>query len=312
MAGRVEFGYNPPSGDRGLEVLNDATYVRDLHEVCDVASQHFDTFWISDHFMRGDTFRMECWTHMTWMAARYPTQTVGTVVIGNSYRHPPLLAKMAASLQVFSHGRFILGYGAGSFGADARVLGYGPDGEGWSAKERGERYRESVEILDQLLRGAAEGRPRTTYRGTYYSAVDARMEPGCVQRPRVPFGLAATGPLGLRTVVKHAQMWIADDTTAGRDGEGPTPADTWAALEKASRKLDAALEQEGRDPATLPRLLLSGLSPLRTMESKARFDEVAGRAEELGFTDFVVHYPRESGAYATPADVLDEIAPANP
>jgi alkanesulfonate monooxygenase SsuD/methylene tetrahydromethanopterin reductase-like flavin-dependent oxidoreductase (luciferase family) len=221
-------------------------------------------------------------------------------------------AQEIMSLDDVSGGRFILGYGAGSFGADARVLGYGPDGEGWSAKERGERYRESVEILDQLLRGAAEGRPRTTYRGTYYSAVDARMEPGCVQRPRVPFGLAATGPLGLRTVVKHAQMWIADDTTAGRDGEGPTPADTWAALEKASRKLDAALEQEGRDPATLPRLLLSGLSPLRTMESKARFDEVAGRAEELGFTDFVVHYPRESGAYATPADVLDEIAPANP
>jgi hypothetical protein len=47
------------------------------------------------------------------------------------------------------------------------------------------------------------------------------------------------------------------------------------------------------------------------MESKARFDDVAGRVEELGFTDFVVHYPRESGAYATPAHVLDEIAPAN-
>ena len=103
------------------------------------------------------------------------------------------------------------------------------------------------------------------------------MEPGCVQQPRVPFGLAATGPLGLRTVVKHAQLWIADDTLAGRDGEGPTADDTWAALEKASRKLDAALEQEGRDPATLPRLLVTGLSPLRTMESKARFDEVSRR-----------------------------------
>ncbi|WP_194925973.1 LLM class flavin-dependent oxidoreductase [Catenulispora pinisilvae] len=236
---------------------------------------------------------------------------LGTLVASPNFRHPVPFAQEIMSLDDASGGRFILGYGAGSGGPDARVLGYGPDGEGWSGKERGERYRESVEILDQLLRGAAEGRTRTTYRGTYYDAVDARMEPGCVQRPRVPFGLAATGPLGLRTVVKHAQMWIADDTLVGRDGEGPTAADTWAALERVGKKLDEVCEKEGRDPATLPRLLLTGLSPLRTMESKARFDDVAGRMEELGFTDFVVHYPRESGAYATPAHVLDEIAPAN-
>ena len=236
---------------------------------------------------------------------------LGTLVASPNYRHPVPFAQEVMSLDDVSGGRFILGYGAGSYGPDAKVLGYGPDGEGWSGKERGERYRESVEILDRLLRGAAEGRARTTYRGSYYEAVEARMEPGCVQRPRVPFGLAASGPLGLRTVVKHAQLWIADDTLAGRDGEGPTAADTWAALEKVSTKLDEALEKAGRDPASLPRLLLSGLSPLRTMESKARFDEVAGRVEELGFTDFVVHYPRESGAYATPAHVLDEIAPAN-
>ena len=275
----------------------------------------FEHAWTYDHITFSPIPDGPWYDAVTTLASAAAATTrikLGTLVASPNYRHPVPFAQEIMSLDDVSGGRFILGYGAGSFGADARVLGYGPDGEGWSAKERGERYRESVEILDQLLRGAAEGRPRTTYRGTYYSAVDARMEPGCVQRPRVPFGLAATGPLGLRTVVKHAQMWIADDTTAGRDGEGPTPADTWAALEKASRKLDAVLEQEGRDPATLPRLLLSGLSPLRTMESKARFDEVAGRAEELGFTDFVVHYPRESGAYATPADVLDEIAPANP
>jgi alkanesulfonate monooxygenase SsuD/methylene tetrahydromethanopterin reductase-like flavin-dependent oxidoreductase (luciferase family) len=236
---------------------------------------------------------------------------LGTLVASPNYRHPVPFAQEIMSLDDASEGRFFLGYGAGSYGPDARVLGYGPDGEGWSAKERGERYRESVEILDLLLRGGAEGRTRSTYRGTYYDAVDARMEPGCVQRPRVPFGLAATGPLGLRTVVKHAQLWIADDTLAGRDGEGPTEADTWAALEKVGKKLDAVCEKEGRDPASLPRLLLTGLSPLRTMESKARFDDVTGRVEELGFTDFVVHYPRESGAYATPAHVLDEIAPAN-
>ncbi|MBW8802707.1 MAG: LLM class flavin-dependent oxidoreductase [Catenulisporales bacterium] len=234
---------------------------------------------------------------------------LGTLVASPNFRHPVPFAQEIMSLDDASDGRFILGFGAGSDGPDGRVLGYGPDGEGWSAKERGERYRESVDLLDQLLRGAAEGRTRTTYRGTYYDAVDARLEPGCVQRPRVPFALAATGPLGLRTVVRHAQMWIADDTLAGRDG-AVTEDVTWSALEKVGKKLDAACEKEGRDPASLPRLLLSGLSPLRAMESKQRFDDVAGRAEALGFTDLVVHYPRESGAYATAAHVLDEIAPA--
>jgi alkanesulfonate monooxygenase SsuD/methylene tetrahydromethanopterin reductase-like flavin-dependent oxidoreductase (luciferase family) len=236
---------------------------------------------------------------------------LATLVASPNFRHPVPFAQEIMSLDDVSGGRFLLGYGAGSFGPDARVLGYGEDGQGWSGKERGERYRESVEILDQLLRAGAEGRTRTTYRGKYYEAVDARMEPGCVQQPRVPFGLAATGPLGLRTVVRHAQLYIADDTLAGRESDGTTEDVTWAALEQVSKKLDDVLEKEGRDPASLPRLLLSGLSPLRTMDSKARFDEVAGRVEELGFTDFVIHYPRESGAYATPAHVLDEIAPAN-
>ena len=235
---------------------------------------------------------------------------LGTLVASANYRHPVPFAQEIMSLDDVSDGRFILGYGAGSHGPDAQVLGYGEGGEGWSGKERGERYRESVVLLDQLLRGGAEGRTRTTFRGKYYEAADARLEPGCVQRPRVPFALAATGPLGLRTVVEHAQMWIADDTLAGRDGH-VSEETTWGALEKVVRKLDEVCEREGRDPASLPRLLLSGLSPLRTMESKQRFDDVAGRVEELGFTDFVVHYPRESGAYATPAHVLDEIAPGN-
>ncbi|MFD0631257.1 LLM class flavin-dependent oxidoreductase [Catenulispora yoronensis] len=269
--------------------------------------------WTYDHITFGgipDGPWYDAVTTLASAAAVTERIRLGTLVATPNFRHPVPFAQEVMSLDDVSEGRFILGYGAGSYGPDAGVLGYGEDGKGWTPQERGARYRESVEILDQLLSAGTEGRTRTTYRGTYYSALDARMEPGCVQRPRVPFGLAATGPLGLRTVVEHAQMWIADDTLAGRDGE-ITEDVTWAALEKVTKKLDAALEREGRDPATLPRLLLSGRSPLRTMDSKARFDEVSARVESLGFTDFVVHYPRESGTYATPAHVLDEIAPAN-
>lgn len=122
--GPVTFGYNTPAGDRGIERIEPRTFVRDLSAVCDVASQFCSTFWVPDHFMRGDTFRLECWTQLTWLAARYPTQRLGGIVMANSYRHPPLLAKMAASIQTLSSGRFILGYGAGWLEDEYHAYGY--------------------------------------------------------------------------------------------------------------------------------------------------------------------------------------------
>lgn len=195
---RVEFGYNPPSGDRGLEVIDGETYVRDLEDICDEASQHFDTFWISDHFMRGDTFRMECWTHLTWMAARYPTQTLGTVVIGNSYRHPPLLAKMAASLQTFSRGRFIMGYGAGWLEDEYHAYGY----EFPSARVR---IAQMVEGID-VMRAMWTERP-ANYQGTYYHVTNAYCEP--LPKPVPPVMIGGDGERYLlRAVAEHADWWL--------------------------------------------------------------------------------------------------------
>ncbi|MBI3980352.1 MAG: LLM class flavin-dependent oxidoreductase [Chloroflexi bacterium] len=121
---RVEFGYSPPSSERGIERVNPRTFAKDLQEVLDVASQHFSSFWVADHLQIGNRFRMECWTQLTWMAARYPGPMLSTIVMGNSFRHPPLLAKMAATLQVFSHGRFVLGYGAGWLEEEYHAYGY--------------------------------------------------------------------------------------------------------------------------------------------------------------------------------------------
>jgi alkanesulfonate monooxygenase SsuD/methylene tetrahydromethanopterin reductase-like flavin-dependent oxidoreductase (luciferase family) len=233
---------------------------------------------------------------------------LGTLVSSANFRHPVPFAQDVMTLDDVSGGRMVLGFGAGSVNADATVLGYGEPDLGWSAKERGGRFRESVEILDLLLRGAPEGRPRSTFRGKYYDAVDARMEPGCVQRPRVPFGLAAGGPLGMRTVARFGASWIVTDDPG--ELEEPDEAAVYANLARQMAAMDVACEKEGRDPATLDRLLLTGFSPLPTMASKARFDDVAGHCEELGFTDLVVHYPRVSDPFGTPPEVLDEIAPS--
>lgn len=195
---RIEFGYNPPSGDRGIEIIDAANYVRDLGDVCDFASQHFDTFWISDHFMRGDTFRMECWTHLTWMAARYPTQTLGTVVIGNSYRHPPLLAKMAASLQTFSRGRLIMGYGAGWLEDEYHAYGY----EFPSARVRIAQMVEGIEVMKAMW----TQRP-ANYQGKYYQVTNAYCEPMPDPVPPVMIGGDGERYL-LRAVAEHADWWL--------------------------------------------------------------------------------------------------------
>src|SRR5258707_992227 len=109
----LKIGYNPPTGDRLLEPVNPRTFVKDLQGVLDVAAKTFSSFWFSDHHMAGDRLRLECFSVLTWVAARYPGPMLGTCVIGASYRHPPFLAKMVASLQHLSNGRFIFGYGAG-------------------------------------------------------------------------------------------------------------------------------------------------------------------------------------------------------
>lgn len=284
----------------------------------------FDSLWTYDHITWGGLPDGPWYAAVPTLAAAAGATSrvrLGTLVSSVNYRHPVPFAQDVMTLDDLSDGRFVLGFGAGSDGADGVVLGQGEEprlgvgvggddpAAGWTAKERGGRFREAVELLDLLLRSAPEGRPRTTFHGRYYTAVDARMEPGCVQRPRVPFALAAGGPLGMRTVARFGQAWVTTDDPGGDDDAEPTVADAWANLERLAGAIDVACEKEGRDPGTLDRILLTGFSPLPAMASRDAFQEVAGRAEELGFTDIVVHHPRETGPFATPADVLEAIAP---
>ena len=95
-----------------------------MHRALDIASQSFGSLWISDHFSYTNEFRMECWTHLAWVAARYPGPMLGTIVMSNSFRQPSLMAKMAASLQWMSSGRLILGYGAGWYESEYRTYGF--------------------------------------------------------------------------------------------------------------------------------------------------------------------------------------------
>ena len=194
----IEFGYNPPTGDRLLERVEPRTFVRDLQHVLDRACQHFESIWISDHHMTADRFRLECWTQLTWVAARYPGPMLGTIVMSNSYRHPPLLAKMAASLQVFSSGRFILGYGAGWAEDEYRAYGY----EFPSARVRIAQMVEGIEVMRALWTQSP-----ASHDGRWYQLRDAYCEPRPEPVPPIMIGGDGERYL-LRAVAEQADWWL--------------------------------------------------------------------------------------------------------
>ncbi len=233
MAGpRLAFGYNPPTGNRLIERVDPATFAADLDRVLAVAAPAFESLWVSDHFMTEDRFRLECWTQLTWIAARFAQPLIGTIVLANSYRHPPLLAKMAASLQHLSGGRLILGYGAGWVEDEYRAYGY----DFPPIRTRMEQMVEGIEAIRALWTGGP-----VTYDGQHYRLQDALAVP--VPQPTPPIMIGGDGEkLTLRAVAEHADWWNAMSR----------PMDV---LRRKVAALDAHCETVGRDPASVVRTI---------------------------------------------------------
>lgn len=216
-----------------------------------------------------------------------------------NFRHPVTLAKELMSLDDISGGRVTLGIGAGGSGFDATALGQEP----WTPRERADRFGEFVPLLHRLLTEGA-----VSQRGTFYTAEEARNIPGCVQSPRLPFAVAATGPRGLRVAAEYGQAWVTTGDPKLYD-EG-TPEQSVEALRGQIAKLGAACEKAGRDVAELDKILLTAFTPDRNrpMESVEAFVDFAGRHQELGFTELVVHWPVPESEFATDPVVFEQIA----
>ncbi|MFG3404221.1 LLM class flavin-dependent oxidoreductase [Streptomyces sp. NPDC048142] len=241
----------------------------------------------------------------TLTAAATVTQSMrlGTLVTSPNFRHPVTLAKELISLDDISDGRVTLGIGAGGNGFDATALGQ-PAG---TPRERADRFAEFVPLLDRLLTEDS-----VTERGTHYAAEEARNIPGCVQRPRLPFAVAATGPRGLKLAARHGQAWVT--TGDPKLYENGTPEESRAVLRAQNEKLTAACAEIGRDASEPERILLTGFTPDRNapLESVDAFVDFAGRHAELGFTEIVIHAPIPDSDFATDPKVFERIATEAP
>jgi alkanesulfonate monooxygenase SsuD/methylene tetrahydromethanopterin reductase-like flavin-dependent oxidoreductase (luciferase family) len=255
----------------------------------------FDHAWTYDHLVWGGLPDSPWYgTTPTLTAAAMVTSTIrlGTLVTSPNYRHPVTFVRDLLALDDISGGRLICGIGAGG-DIDNAILG----GQLLTPKQRADRLHEFTELLDRLLTV-----DHVTHDGTYFSAVDARTLPGPVQRPRIPFVMAANGPRSLRLAVEYGEGWV----TTGPKAE--TMDEWWAALGELGGRLDETLGKAGRDPSTLDRYLNLDSSPQFSLASVALFEEMTGRAGELGFTDVITHWPRPDGPYAGDVSVLEEVA----
>lgn len=220
---------------------------------------------------------------------------LGTLVASPNFRHPVSFMRQLTALDDVSNGRIMLGLGAGAGASsfDSHVLG----APVLSPRQRVDRYAEFAELLDLLLRT-----DHVTWAGRYYEAVDARNLPGCVQRPRIPFVMAADGSRSIALAARLGDGWV----TTGSQAAGP--AGWWQAVGESMSRFTDALATAGREVSRVPTYLSLDASGQYALSSPGSFTDAVGHARELGFSDVITHWPRPDGPYAGHESVLEAVA----
>lgn len=162
----------------------------------------FDSGWLFDHFValgQEGGASHEGWTLAAALAARTRRLQMGHLVLGNTYRHPALLAHMAATLDHVAQGRFVLGLGAGWHEREHRMFG-------WPLPSPAERIQ-MVESAVRVLRALWTQPDGVTLDAPPYSLVDATCEPAPLGTRGPPIWLGTQGPRGLAVAARLADGW---------------------------------------------------------------------------------------------------------
>jgi alkanesulfonate monooxygenase SsuD/methylene tetrahydromethanopterin reductase-like flavin-dependent oxidoreductase (luciferase family) len=237
----VRFGIYTALEDTTFGALQDLWRAADEIDVYEFA-------WANDHFMpvRGDRTGpcLESWVALSALAHATSRLRVGSLINAMIYRHPAVLAKMAATLDIVSGGRLELSLGTGwsandctSYGIDLFPLG-----------ERFDRFEEGCQVIISLLT-----KELSNFEGQFFQLSDAPCEPKPIQRPHPPIVIGGAGPKRtLRAVARYGDHWnypfaigLADPRNM-RDSTGSV--DEWRRLRDilAERCIEI-----GRDPATI-------------------------------------------------------------
>ncbi|PZC45332.1 MAG: Flavin-dependent oxidoreductase, luciferase family [Chloroflexi bacterium] len=282
--------------------------IRPVVETMDAG--RWSSVWFADHFVPPNRPRSmepqpayEAFALAAAVASITETLRIGHLVLGNTYRNPALVAKIAGSIDHISHGRFVLGIGAAWFEREHQAYGW----DFPSMKERQDRFQEAM----QLLRALFHAQEPVDFRGEYYQLDQASLSPGSYDTP-IPILVGGTGEKRtLRTLAMHGDM-LNLDGWAGQGVSGELLRHKMSVVEKHCADV-------GRDPAEITPTVMV---PVRLTDDEAsakRFVDAVGPNTVAGSKDYVIERVGElidAGAqeimfgllYNTPEDfqALDE------
>jgi F420-dependent oxidoreductase-like protein len=264
--GRLRFGFQTPP--------QHVTY-RDLEDVwVEADGLGLDSAFVFDHFIpifsdpSGPCF--EGWTLLAALAARTKSMRVGVLVTGNTYRHPAVLAKMAATVDHTTNGRLILGVGAGWYEREHTAYGipfHTPGG-------RARRLAEAVEVMKGLFAGDS-----TNLAGKYYTLKDAPFLPKPVQKPHPPILIGGMGPKVIQPLAaRHADIWhffIRDES------------DPAAEARRVCENFDRICGEVGRQPHAVEKATSVSLPGTTAADVKQVRDRIRGFAD-AGVRHFIL------------------------
>ena len=262
--------------------------VRDLWTHADASG--WDAACVTDHFMPntpdkvGDV--MECWTTLAALAPVTSRMRIGTIVAGNTYRHPAVLAKMAAQVDIISGGRLICGLGAAWQQNEHEAYGI----PFYTVGERLARLDEACQLLKALWT-----QDRSNFKGRYYQLTDAPLSPKPVQRPHPELMIGGGGEkVTLKIVARHADHW-----------------NVWGGPEVLARKgalLDGYCRAAGRDPKSIVR---SANMALLFSEDRAEIDKLfTALTRRFGMADAVARDTMLAGSAGEIRDKLGRLRAA--
>ena len=270
----IQFGFCMP-GDF-LDKEKRGTYVQDLNQALDLVAGHFDSAWIIDHLQSGNQDILEGFTTLAFVAALHPQLKFGNTVLCQSFRNPALLAKMGATLQFLSGGRFILGIGAGWNEEEYQAYGYPFP----SDSIRVSQLEEALQIIRSMW-----VEERASFAGKYYQVRDAYCEPKPMPIP--PIMVGGERPRMLRLAAKYADCWNV--SSLGIES-----------YRQVAEECERACFEVGRDPATLTRSWVGGCACTSTQK-----DALALAGDRYSATNMFDDF----GFVGTPEQVIEQMLP---
>ncbi|MFX0054179.1 MAG: LLM class F420-dependent oxidoreductase [Promethearchaeota archaeon] len=241
----------------------------------------YQSVWTCDHFFKdmdsAAVNSLEAWTLLTALAVKTSRMKLGVLATCNSYRPPSLLAKIAATLDMISNGRLILGIGAGWKEVEYKAYGYRFP----SLRERFDRLEEALQVIIKLWT-----EDRATFDGNYYELNDAVFAPKPIQKPYPPILIGGHGEKRtLKLVAKYGDM--SNFSPWGTDR-----------LERLLKALRSHCADEGRDYESITKTFL-GYCLITDNEDEIRdFNIKRAREQSITLDEYMEKQSSLPGSWA--------------